>query len=169
MTTHPPAAMVWSCAAGGVGIELQPSEANPPGQLGAWRVPLATEGMAVGAACVGSAVKLTVPPLDRPAQRTVVVLWGAPGAWQVLTPRASAEECRVTDLEPLPTGELGLDVEVPGPPGMSRLAVAFPLAALVRWELPEESRWDDVQQAVASGEVPLAYFRLHVVPAPPAD
>ena len=139
---------------------------SPRPDASTWRMPPDPDNAPVmGAASEGGRISLTVPSMDRPMQRAVVVLWAREDGWSVLSPRFQAEEVRVSDLEPQEAGLLALEVPVPGPPGRCRLAVAFPVAEAVRWELPEEVRWDDVQRAVADGEVPLTYFRLHVVPS----
>ena len=117
-----------------------------------------------GAANVGGQVWLGVPPVDRPAQRVVLVLWAQEDTWALLTPRVQAEEVRVSDLVAhIGPDSLSFPVTVPGPPGQCRLVAAFPPADTVRWELPEEYRWEGVQQAIANGDVPLSKFKLHVV------
>ncbi|MCB9742118.1 MAG: hypothetical protein H6741_00575 [Alphaproteobacteria bacterium] len=138
-----------------------------------WRIP--PPGLGVGASAglpavfsesslrPGDRFHVRIDPLPEPERRRVVVLRRHGRAWDVVFPTRAAHELHLHQLEQEGDGSYRLDLTARGPAGRQRWAVALPWAEkIVDWDSPDEARWGELRQAVATGKVPVASVEITV-------
>lgn len=148
---------------------------EPPPTADRFRIPppgLGTSGFGLqGTAGLVMSSDDTLRPGDRfrvglpavvAADHRVVVLYRSDN-WQVVFPTRREEE---VTLEVLPTDDEGrrvLDLSARSERGRQRWAVALPpIGMAIDWHAEETQRWAGLQEAIATGRVPVASVEVHV-------
>ncbi|MCB9760267.1 MAG: hypothetical protein H6739_10565 [Alphaproteobacteria bacterium] len=138
-----------------------------------WRIP--PPGLGVGASAglpevfsestlrPGDRFQIRIDPLPTPERRQIVILRRQTRSWEVVYPTRPDQAATLKDLSRDEDGSYRLDLSAQTPGGRQRWAVALPwVDSLVDWSRSEAERWDRLQEAVSTGQIPVASVEIDV-------
>lgn len=131
------------------------------------RAPTATMSTEPESVRAGERFRLRIAPLDRPADRLLVVLYRGAADWEVVFPATPEEAVALSVLPAKPDGARYLDLVARAEP-QQRWAVALPLRADAApdWAAPPAARWAALQETLRAGATPIASAALTLTPSP---